>query len=133
MVSERGRPTTISHLPSSPSASLASGFRYNHYVTHPLAFPHWVALPLSLSLSGTQPSPLHSHGSRYYPALISSRCRSLLCEGWFDYSCTTLTILFSSRFSFYRLVISYRNGPSIPPTVTSFSCSACYRCRVYLL
>lgn len=60
VVSERGRPTTISHLPSSPSASLASGFRCNHYVTRPLAFPHWVSLSLSLlpSLSGTQSSPL---------------------------------------------------------------------------
>ena len=51
VVSERGRPTTISHLPSFPSASLASGFRCNHYVTHPLAFPYWLSLSLSLSLS----------------------------------------------------------------------------------
>lgn len=59
VVSERGRPTTISHLPSSPSASLASGFRCNHYVTHPLAFPHRVPSPLPLSFRHpTVSSPL---------------------------------------------------------------------------
>lgn len=51
VVSERGRPTTISHLPSTPSTPYASGFRCNHYVTHPHLSSH-------LSSPSSQPSSL---------------------------------------------------------------------------
>lgn len=101
VVSERGRPETISHLPLlSFGLSPASGFRCNHYVTH-----HSLAdVPLLsrshrvLSLSPSSPPALYST-----PPLSRRAADRSSCEGWFDYSCTTLTILFSSRFSFYRL------------------------------
>lgn len=122
VVSERGRPTTISHRPPSSPVPLASGFRCNHYVTQPLGRSWALHPPIASSLlSHTHTNTVlraSENESRYSsPPLSRRRCRSLLREGWFDYSCTTLTILFSSRFSFYRLVISYRNGPSIPPTL----------------
>lgn len=131
-VSERGRPTTISHLPSSPSASLASGFRCNHYVTHPLAFPHWVS-PLS-----PPPLPAPSRllsslpiGSRYSTPPLSRRAADRSCAR--DGSITLARRLLSysravSLFtaSSFLTETAHRSHPRLRPLLARRAIAAAY-------